>query len=150
MATDKRETTPVVDFYDKFGKVHRIDANKDVNEVYEATRKCVLPSVSFMIGPQGAGKSVLGKALCEKTNMKQLKFNQFVHENNLGSADDETVTAALIQHLAAQTCPRVLIESFPQSELQAKFFIKNCVQPSRVFVLNCSKDVCQERMFALG
>jgi len=24
------------------------------------------------------------------------------------------------------------------------------VSPSRVFVLNCSKDICQERMFALG
>jgi hypothetical protein len=43
-----------------------------------------------------------------------------------------------------------LIENFPQSELQAKFFIKNAVEPSKVFVLNCSKDICQERMFSIG
>lgn len=46
--------------------------------------------------------------------------------------------------------PRVLLEDFPQSEFQAKFFIKNCVAPSRVFALECSKDVCQERMISLA
>jgi adenylate kinase family enzyme len=40
----------------------------------------------------------------------------------------------------------VLLEDFPQSEFQAKFFTKNCVSPSRVFALECSKDLCQERM----
>jgi hypothetical protein len=28
--------------------------------------------------------------------------------------------------------------------------MKNCVVPSKVFILKCGKDVCQERMFALG
>jgi broad-specificity NMP kinase len=88
-----------------------------VNEVYAATRRAVLPQVSFLCGPMGAGKSVLGKALCEKTNMQQLRFNDWIKENNLTEADDETITGALIQYLAAQTCPRVLIENFPQTEL---------------------------------
>lgn len=42
--------------------------------------------------------------------------------------------------------PRILIEDFPKNSLQAKIFTKNSVSPSRVFVLSCSKDVCQERM----
>jgi adenylate kinase family enzyme len=65
----------------------------------------------------GAGKSVLGKQLCDKTNMKQLKFGDWIAENNLADAGDEVITTALIQHLAAQTVPRVLIENFPQTEL---------------------------------
>ena len=57
---------------------------------------------------------------------------------------------ALIKRLSQEICPRVLIEDFPQSEFQAKFFIKNCVSPSRVFALECSKDLCQERMINLA
>lgn len=125
--TFNTETKPVIDFYAKFGKVHEIDASTDVNEVYATTRSCVLPQVSFLCGPMGAGKSVLGKQLCDKTNMKQLKFGDWIKENNLADAGDEVITTALIQHLAAQTVPRVLIENFPQTELQAKFFIKNAV-----------------------
>ena len=46
--------------------------------------------------------------------------------------------------------PRILLEGFPQNEWQAKFFVKNCVMPTRVFILKCCKDRCQERMFKLG
>lgn len=141
---------PVIDMYKRFGKVHEIDGCRDPNEIYADSRTAILPQVSFLIGPQGAGKSVLGRGLCERTNMKLLNFPKFVADNNLESNDDETVTSALISALSAELKPRVLLEDFPQTEFQAKFFIKNCVAPSRVFVLNCSKDTCQERMFALG
>jgi len=30
--------------------------------------------------------------------------------------------------------------------VQAKFFLRNAKKPSHVFALECSKDVCQERM----
>lgn len=101
ITTYNQETAPVIDFYSKFGKVHEINANCDVNDVYAATRKAVLPQVSFLCGPMGAGKSVLGKVLCDKTNMKQLRFLDFIKENNLADADDETITTTLIQYLAA-------------------------------------------------
>ena len=74
--------------------------------------------------------------------MKLIKFNDFVEGNGLSDADDETVTSALIKTLSQELAPRVLLEDFPQTEFQAKFFIKNCVTPSRVFSLKCSKDVC--------
>ena len=43
----------------------------------------------------------------------------------------------------------MLITDFPQTAYQAKFFIKNSVNPHRVFVLNCSRDTCQERMLSI-
>lgn len=104
----------------------------------------------FLIGPKCSGKSSLGGALAEKTNMHLLNFTKFVKEHGLKGKDDETVTMALIKHLINEIHPRILLEDFPQNEMQAKFFIKNCVAPSEVFYLNCSKDVCQERMLEMG
>lgn len=69
------ESRPVVDLYEQFGKVRRIDASKDVNEVYEQTKKAMLPSISFLLGPKASGKSTLGKALASRTNMKFFDFN---------------------------------------------------------------------------
>jgi len=82
--------------------------------------------------------------------MALINFPKFVTENNLQKSDEETVVCALIKQLSLEICPRVLIEDFPQTEFQAKFFNKNCVEPLEVFVMNCSKDICQERMFAMG
>lgn len=139
---------PVIDYLEQFGKVRRIDANRDPLEVYEDTRRAVLPQISCIIGPKGSGKTQLGQALCERTNMRLLNFNEFINSQNLADTDDETQTVALIKRMSQEICPRVLIEDFPQSEFQAKFFINNCVTPSRIFALECSKDTCQERMIS--
>ena len=78
--------------------------------------------------------------LSERTNAKQLNFSKFVESNGLTDQDDDTTVMALIKQLALEIQPRVIIEDFPQTEYQARFFIKNCVRPHRVFTLNCSKD----------
>ena len=62
---------------------------------------------------------------------------------------DEVIVMHLIKNLACESYPNVLIEDFPKTEFQARFFIKNCVMPKNVFMLKCSKDVCQERMVEL-
>ena len=36
-------TVPVIEYYSKIGKVRRIDASGDVNDIYEATRKAIIP-----------------------------------------------------------------------------------------------------------
>lgn len=110
----------------------------------------MLPETFFLIGPKCSGKTTLGKALAERTNMKILNFSQFLKSQDLKNTDDETKTMALIKNLVNETVPRVLIEDFPQNEFQAKFFIKNCLPPSEVFYISCSKDTCQERMLSLG
>ncbi len=88
--------------------------------------------------------------LCERTNAKLLRFTTFVSEKGLAESDEDTLVLALIQQLALEISPRVVIVDFPQTEYQARFFIKNCVTPHRVFTLNCSKDFSQERMIAVG
>jgi len=130
--------------YSRFGKVKQIDASKGVNEVFEQTKKAMLPEIFFIIGQKGSGKSTLAKELAYRTNMEVLSFDKFIKESgfNPNSYDDEEVTMALIKRLINETSPRVLLEDFPRSEKQARLFIKNCVAPSEVFYIKCSKDIC--------
>ena len=76
----------------------------------------MLPRISFLIGPQASGKTTLGTALCVRTNHKLLNYNNFIVENKLGDSDDETIISALIQALANEISPNVLIEDFPKTE----------------------------------
>jgi adenylate kinase family enzyme len=104
----------------------------------------------MILGPKASGKSKIAENLAERTNMTHINFDDFVKQNDFSNEDDETVTMALIKRLSTELMPRVILENFPQNEFQAKFFIRNCKQPSNVFSLECSKDVCQERMIEIG
>jgi len=77
------QTQPVLDMYNRFGKVTFISGEPEVNAVYAETRKAIFPQVSFCVGPKGSGKTVLGKKLCSRTNMTLLNFTDFVAEKNL-------------------------------------------------------------------
>lgn len=79
-----------------------------------------------------------------------MKFDDFVKQHSLQTADDETITFCLIKTLLNEVSPRILIENFPQNLIQARLFINNCTEPSRIFYCKCSKDTCQERMITLG
>lgn len=79
-----------------------------------------------------------------------MNFDKFIEENSLQSLDDESLVFELIKTLIDEVSPRVLIESFPKNEVQAKCFIANCTLPSKVFYTKCTKDTCQERMISLG
>lgn len=59
----------------------------------------MLPQIFFIIGPKCSGKTALGSALAERTNMHLLNFSKFIKENNLKGKDDETITSALIKNL---------------------------------------------------
>ncbi len=66
-----------------------------------------------MIGPKASGKTTLGNALCKRTNMKQINYNEFLREQNLNDCDEETQTVALIKCLSTEKVPRILLEDFP-------------------------------------
>ena len=114
----KELSKPVVDMYSRFGKVKHIDASKSVNEVFDATKKAMLPEIFFMIGPKGSGKSTIARELAYRTNMDVLSFDKFLKEAGFNpiNYDDEEVTHALIKRLINETAPRVLLEDFPRSE----------------------------------
>lgn len=104
----------------------------------------------FVLGPIASGKTFIATNLAERTNMNMINFDDFVIENGLEDADDEESTMALISFLSKEVKPRVILENFPKNAFQAKFFIRNCKTPSNVFSLDCSAEVCQERMLSLG
>lgn len=106
---------PVVDLYQKFGKVRRIYAGASIDKVYDETRKAMLPQIFYFIGPKCSGKTALGTALAERSNMTLLNFTQFVKDHNLKGLDCETKTQTLIKYLVNETSPRILLEDFPQT-----------------------------------
>lgn len=146
LVTYQEQSKPVVDMYERFGKVREVDGSGDQIEVFKATRQAMLPEVNWIMGPKSSGKTTIANKLASRTNAKLLKFNEFVKSQGLEKSDDETIVQALIQQLAKEISPRILIEDFPANTHQAKYFIKNAMSPSRVFVLSCCKDICQERM----
>ena len=129
--------------YARFGKVKHIDASKGINEVFEETKKAMIPQIFFIVGPKGSGKSTVAKELALRTNMTVLNFDHFLKSSDfdINDYDDEEATLALIKYLVNETNPRILLEDFPRTEKQARLFTKNCVAPSEVFYIRCSKDV---------
>jgi adenylate kinase family enzyme len=91
----------------------------------------------FVIGPKASGKTKIGSNIAERTNMGLINFTDFVQKNGLRGKSDEELTTSLIMSLSKEIKTRILLEGFPQNEIQAKFFIRNCKPPSNVFVLNC-------------
>ena len=146
----KDSSKPVIELYKKFGKVRHIDASESIQNVYEETKKAIFPQVYFALGPHKSGKSTLAKQLCERTNMSLLDFNKFLSDKSLQSASEEDQVRALISYLADTASTRVLIEEFPQTEGRARYFMKNCRVPERVFYIRCFLDECQQRMLAAG
>jgi adenylate kinase family enzyme len=104
---------PVVEYYQKFGKVRKIDATGGISDVYRQTKEAVLPQTMFIMGPKAAGKTMIAQNLSERTNMNLINFNDFVSSNGYDDADDETVTMALIDKLSKEVKPRVILENFP-------------------------------------
>jgi adenylate kinase family enzyme len=144
------QSLPVVHYYKKFGKVRHIDATGSISEVYTQSKAAVLPQTMFILGPKASGKTTIGNCMASRTNGKLIDFNQFCQNQGLEGQDDETVTTQFIKHLAKQVTPRLILENFPQNSFQAKFFLRNGCTPSNVFALQCTKDICQERMIDLG
>lgn len=53
--------------------------------------------------------------MADRTNMKHLDYLKWIQENGLEDEDDETACLKLIQALAEEQKPRVMLESFPQN-----------------------------------
>ena len=134
------------EYYKTFGKVRTIDATQDKSVINQQTKDMMTPQTVFIIGPKCSGKTILANKVCARTNSKYVNFNNFIKEHGLKKADDETIVLALMTSFMYEKAPRMMIEDFPQNETQAILFNRNCKNPTNVFVMDCSKDTCQQRM----
>ena len=64
--TNYLETSaPVIDYYDKFGKVVAIDSNgTDIGAIYAQAREAVLPQLFFSMGPPASAQDVVAEDVC--------------------------------------------------------------------------------------
>jgi adenylate kinase family enzyme len=69
---------PLVAYYKQFGKLRHIDATGDIASVYAQSKAAVLPQCMFVQGPKASGKTTIGIAMGERTNMKLIDFNQYL------------------------------------------------------------------------
>jgi adenylate kinase family enzyme len=115
----------VIDKYKLFGKVRFINANQEVEDIYNDVKHAIMPEVFFLIGPKGSGKTTIGTTLAHRTNMLLMNFDEFIKKNSLTNSDDETIVFKLIKTLLNEVSPRILLEGFPQNQAQARCFIKN-------------------------
>jgi adenylate kinase family enzyme len=91
---------PVVEHYEKFGKVSRIDATGDVATVSAMTKAAMLPKTMFLLGQKASGKSTVAKNLVDRATMKHIDFTKWIEEHQLEDEDDEKICLQLIQTLA--------------------------------------------------
>lgn len=75
------QSYPVVDHYDKFGKVSRIDATGDIASIAAATKAAMLPKTMFLLGQKASGKTAVARNLVERATMKHIDFNKWIQEN---------------------------------------------------------------------
>lgn len=96
LKTYEEQSKPVVEMYQKFGKVREVDGSGDTFSVWNLTRKAMLPQIQFIIGPMCSGKTTLSGMLSERTNSKVINFDRHIREKNLEDANDDTQIVSLI------------------------------------------------------
>ena len=77
------QSYPVVEYYQKFGKVSKIDATGGIGEVYAQSRTAVLPQTMFLLGQKASGKSTVARKMAERTNMQHMDFPKWVLDAGL-------------------------------------------------------------------
>ena len=107
------QSMAVVEYYSRFGKVRKIDATGSIGEVYAQSKDAVLPQVELVLGTKGSGKTTVAKNLCERTNATYLNFTDFAAQDDMQDIEEEELVMRLIQRLAEEPKPRVVMENFP-------------------------------------
>lgn len=148
----KSESAPVVNLYDPFNIIRRVDCLAPINEVYQRAIRALRPEVFFIIGPLYSGKSSICKFVSSRyfltwLSIESIKTIQKKGKKPFVLTDDlEIVTQVItvLQNLREEY--RVIIEGFPENIAQAKHFARLIGEPNRVIYLRCSKDTAQQRL----
>ena len=144
----KSESLPVLQMYEPFGVVRKVNCMGTVNEVFFRTLCALRPEVVFVAGAKSSGKSTLAQALSERYYFYLLDISRVIKKSD---GTDESITRKLVQTLQGFKHEfRVLVDGFPQNENQARLFTGLLGLPNKVIYLECPPDVCQERQLTLG
>jgi adenylate kinase family enzyme len=111
--TYQDQSKPVIDFYDRFGKVFKIDASRSVKEVYECTKQALIPELFCLLGPKCSGKETVGTQVAKRANMRFMNFSRFLRVKKLVKASDEKKMKELTLFLLEANATRFLIQNFP-------------------------------------
>ena len=151
----KAESMPVLNLYEPFGIVRKVDCLATIPEVFQRVICKLRPEVLFVSGAKFAGKTKLSKALLEPFRYHYLDLNSVLRVKKFGRfetlKDDEEIVRHLVSALQSiKHQRRVLVDGFPQNAYQAKLFVGMLGKPELAIYLRCSRDVAQERNLELG
>lgn len=144
----KSESLPVLQLYEPFGIVRKVNCMGTINEVFFRTLCALRPELLFVAGTKSSGKSTLSSIIGPRYYYFVLDIQRVIKKTN---GSDESITRKLVQTLQGfKHVHRVLVDGFPQNENQARLFTGLLGLPNKVIYLECPPDVCQERQLVLG
>ena len=138
----------IIDFYEPYGIVRDIDANKPIGVVNTLVKENLYPVIYSIIGKRYSGKTELSKILTCHTGIFHFDFNDFLKEKDIKKRKDdyEYVINKFILKIRKMRNLRILIEDFPQNENQFNYFVNNCKNFEKIYYLNAENSSCLERL----
>eukprot|EP00946_MAST-07B_sp_MAST-7B-sp1_P003761 g3761.t1 len=158
------ESEAAIDFYERLGRLHRVNAEQDEDTIWSQLRTHFQPRVVFVTGPPGAGKSTQCAKIAALYGYEHISAGDLLRaEVARGSTDGATIerlirngqlvpddlTLKVIQRAISRSSSNsFLLDGYPRTMKQALAF-EHAVAPCE-FVLNlsCPDDVCRSRLLA--
>ncbi|CAG9321113.1 unnamed protein product [Blepharisma stoltei] len=151
----KAESLPVLQLYEPFGIVRKVDCLATIPEVFHRAVCTLRPELLFVAGSKFSGKTTLSKILAERYYYYYMSLDSILVIKREGQkvkiTDDEEIARRLakkLQKLKHHT--RVLVDGFPKNLAQAQLFEGLLGAPNKVIYLHCPRDMCQNRQLSLG
>jgi len=57
----EKHTIPVIEWYEKCGKLRKINGEQGIKQVFNETKKYLAPEIILVIGPPKSGKSIFAR-----------------------------------------------------------------------------------------
>lgn len=151
----KAESLPVLQLYEPFGIVRKIDCLATIPEIFHRAVCTLRPEVLFISGPKFSGKTKLARHLAERYYYHYMSMDKILVVKREGFrvklTDNEEITRKVVKELQkVKGFNRVLLDGFPQNLVQAQLFDGLLGSPNKAVYLHCLRDVCQDRLLNLG
>lgn len=155
------ELPSLLGFYEKLGKLRRVDGNMEENAVVEYVRSCFSPHVVFVLGGPGSGKKTQCK-LMEQLGYRHLSLAELVQQEvdlqtSFGKelktliSDNRMIPSQVALQLinrAIVRCPerRFVLDGFPRTLEETIQFERTVGSCACVILLEVCKRTRDERL----